>query len=189
MLRAVLLRLTRAVAQGDAWLVLKLSRIRFLLCQLRFEEAGRGCVMGRHVHIGGKTRVFVGDACGIREGVIIEGTGEVRIGSRTAINHATFISAMERVVIGDDVMIAPRVYILDVDHVFATRDIPMQMQGYAVNPVTIGNDVWIGAGAVITRGVTIGNGAVVAANSVVTSDIPPFAIAGGVPARVIKMRP
>lgn len=55
-------------------------------------------------------------------------------------------------------------------------------------PVTIGNDVWIAAGAVITRGVRIGNGAVVAANAVVTRDVPDYAIVAGVPAKVIKYR-
>jgi len=54
--------------------------------------------------------------------------------------------------------------------------------------VTIGNDVWIAAGVVVTRGVTIGNGAVIGANSVVTTDIPPYAVAVGVPAKVIKYR-
>lgn len=55
-------------------------------------------------------------------------------------------------------------------------------------PVTIGNDVWIAAGAVITRGVAIGDGAVVGANAVVTKDVPPYAIVAGSPARVIKYR-
>ncbi|AUX76422.1 CatB-related O-acetyltransferase [Sinorhizobium fredii] len=52
----------------------------------------------------------------------------------------------------------------------------------------IGHDVWIGDGAVITRGVRIGNGAVVAANAVVTRDVPPYAVVGGVPAKVIRFR-
>jgi virginiamycin A acetyltransferase len=55
-------------------------------------------------------------------------------------------------------------------------------------PVVIGNDVWIGAKATVVRGVTIGDGAVIAANAVVTRDVPPYAIAAGVPARIIGHR-
>lgn len=54
--------------------------------------------------------------------------------------------------------------------------------------ITIGNDVWIGANAIILRGVTIGDGAVVAAGAVVTKDVPPYAIVGGCPARLIRFR-
>ena len=57
-----------------------------------------------------------------------------------------------------------------------------------VEKITIGNDVWIGEGVFIRRGVTIGDGAVVAARSVVTKDVPPYAIVGGVPAKVIRYR-
>jgi len=55
-------------------------------------------------------------------------------------------------------------------------------------PPIIGNDVWIGANAIILQGVTIGDGAVIAAGAVVTKDVPPYAIVGGVPAKVIKYR-
>ncbi|EKO3576514.1 CatB-related O-acetyltransferase [Vibrio metschnikovii] len=54
--------------------------------------------------------------------------------------------------------------------------------------VIIGNDVWIAAGAVITRGIKIGDGAVIGANAVVTKDVPPYAIVAGIPAKVIKYR-
>ncbi len=59
---------------------------------------------------------------------------------------------------------------------------------FSKGPVRIGNDVWIGANATILSGVIVGDGAVIAAGSVVTKPVPPFAIVGGVPARIIKYR-
>lgn len=55
-------------------------------------------------------------------------------------------------------------------------------------PVRIGHDTWIGHAAIVMKGVTIGNGAIIAANSVVTKDVPPYAVAGGTPARLLKWR-
>lgn len=62
---------------------------------------------------------------------------------------------------------------------------PFKAEG---GPVTIGNDVWIGQNVLIQQGIKIGDGAIVAAGSVVTKDVPPFAVVGGVPARIIKYR-
>lgn len=61
-------------------------------------------------------------------------------------------------------------------------------ESFRGSAVTIGNDVWVGAGAVILRGMTIGDGAVIAANAVVTRDVEPYEIVGGVPAKTIKLR-
>lgn len=55
-------------------------------------------------------------------------------------------------------------------------------------PITVGNDVWIGTGAMVMSGVTLGNGAAVAAGAVVTRDVPPYALVGGAPARLIRYR-
>lgn len=55
-------------------------------------------------------------------------------------------------------------------------------------PTILGNDVWVGAGAIILKGVTVGHGAVIAAGSVVSKDVPPYAVVGGVPAKIIKYR-
>lgn len=64
-------------------------------------------------------------------------------------------------------------------------DLPLS---FGEKPVEIGNDVWIGANAVVMDGLTIGDGAVIAAGAVVTKDVPPYAIVGGVPAKVIRYR-
>lgn len=90
--------------------------------------------------------------------------------------------------IGDNVMMGPEVVILPSNHCFDRIDIPMNQQGMSTKKVTIGNDVWIGQRAIILSGVTIGNGVIVGAGAVVTKNIPDYAIVGGVPAKILKMR-
>lgn len=145
--------------------------------------------MGRNIRFHGNLKIEFGDRVAIRDGCQFGGNGRLRVGDRTSINADCILTAMESIEIGSDVMLAPRVYVLDVDHRFADRSIPIPKQGYDVSPVTIANGVWVGTGAVITRGVIIGEGAIIGANSVVTRDIPPFTIAAGMPARVIRDRP
>lgn len=80
-------------------------------------------------------------------------------------------------------------FIYTYNHETLRTDIPMQEQGgTAEKTVSIGNDVWIGSRVTILPGVTIGNGAVIGASSVVTKDVPPYAVACGNPAKVVKYR-
>ena len=86
-------------------------------------------------------------------------------------------------------MMGPEVVIYTSGHKFDRTDIPMMEQGNTdAEPVTIGDDVWIGRRVMIMPGVTIGNGCVIGAGAVVTKDIPPYSVAGGVPAKVLKSR-
>ena len=165
------------------------SKLRYLWMSQAFEVAGRSGSLGRNIKILGKLRVELGEQVAFRDGCLFGGNGLLRVGDRTSINADCILAAMERIEIGSDVMIAPRVYILDVDHRFDDRSKPIPRQGYDIAPVTICDGVWIGTGVVVTKGVTIGEGAIIGANSVVTRDIPPFTIAAGIPARVIKDRP
>jgi acetyltransferase-like isoleucine patch superfamily enzyme len=165
------------------------SRIRYELLKWRFEQFGRGGSIGQGVKILGSIKIYAGDRVALRNGVTLAGHGTLVIGSNSGINAESIITAMNRVEIGTNVMIAPRVYILDVDHKFERRDIPISEQGYSLSDTIIEDDVWIGAGAVISRGVRIGRGAIVGANAVVTRDVEPYAIVGGVPAKLIKYRP
>jgi len=91
--------------------------------------------------------------------------------------------------IGDYVMMGTDVVVITRNHAFEQTDIPMMFQGFSEeHPVVIGNDVWIGDRVLILPGVHVGEGSIIAAGAVVTHDVPPYAIVGGVPARVISMR-
>jgi len=90
---------------------------------------------------------------------------------------------------GDDVIMGPNVIIWSVSHEYRRTDIPIRLQpSTPERPPVIGDDVWIGARAIIMPGVAIGSHAVIGAASVVTRDVPEYAVVAGVPSRVIKMR-
>lgn len=133
-------------------------------------------------------RVEFGARTVLDRGLTIECQGELLVGDRTVFGHHCTLAAHRSVVIGQDCLIAEMVSIRDHDHAFADPDVPVLEQGAQVAPVRIGNNVWIGAKATITRGVTIGDGAVVGAGAVVTRDVPAGAIVGGVPARLLRYR-
>ena len=90
--------------------------------------------------------------------------------------------------IGSNVIMGPDVKIYSRNHRFDRLDIPIQQQGKAFFHTEIGNDVWIGANVIITAGCRIGNHVILAAGAVVTTDIPDYAIVGGVPAKILKYR-
>lgn len=97
------------------------------------------------------------------------------------VNHDLRLSCFESITIGKGVIISENVTIRDSDdHTLVGSEKPM------TQPVVIGDHVWIGMNVTILKGVTIGNGAVIAAGAVVTRDVPANALAGGVPARIIK---
>lgn len=162
--------------------------LRFFLRFHHFDRFGTHCVMGARVRFWGPVRLFVGTHHGLFDDVIVSGVGEVHIGDRSTIGHNSVLVCRERIEIGNDCMLAAFSYVLDADHEFANPGRTIPEQGLRIKAVFIGNDVWIGAGAIILRGVTIGDGAVVAANSVVTTDVPAYSIVAGSPAKVIKQR-
>jgi maltose O-acetyltransferase len=90
--------------------------------------------------------------------------------------------------IGKNVLIAREVVINPDNHVISSRNVPINQQGKYRKEVIIEDDVWIGIRAIILTGVKVSQGGVIAAGAVVTKDVPPFAIVGGVPARIIGYR-
>lgn len=167
----------------------KLAKLRYLAVALGFERSGSRGSLGKRVTIAPELRIYAGDRIAIRDDVFLAGSGRLKIGDRSTVNSGCILTAMDSIEIGSDVMLAPRVYVLDVDHNFSDRTKPISQQGYAIAPVIIDDGVWIGANAVITKGVKIGEGAIIAANAVVTRDVEPYSIVGGVPAKCIGKRP
>lgn len=106
---------------------------------------------------------------------------------RARLGEFTYVNAARSVVIGRGVMLGPSCHVTDANHRIG-RDRPIKGQGRVSMEVVIEDDVWVGAGAKILMGVTVGQGAVIGAGAVVTADIPPYAVAAGVPARVIGHR-
>ena len=97
------------------------------------------------------------------------------------INHNVFLVCRDRVTIGKGVAISNNVVIRDNDaHELADS------QHASMKPIEIGDHVWIGTNVTVLKGVKIGNGAVIAANSLVNKDIPEKALAGGVPAKILR---
>lgn len=111
--------------------------------------------------------------------------GTLTTGENTHIGIGAVITCRAAITIGENALIAEHVTIRDQDHCFGPGRITAQA-GFTTAPVVIGNNVWIGAKATVTKGVTIGDNAVIGANSVVTHDIPANSVAVGVPARVIR---
>lgn len=113
--------------------------------------------------------------------------GRLTIGDGTHINRGFVVTCAGRVTIGRHVMMADRVFIGDTNHGYEDISMPPLLQPMApARPVTIEDDCWLGINSCVLAGVTVGRHAVVGANSVVTSDVPPYSVACGNPAIVIK---
>ena len=134
--------------------------------------------------------IFIGNDVRILRGATISTTpnGKITIGDRVHIGEGTIIFGGLSIKIGNDVIIGPQNVIVDSDHRYQDLSIPMNRQPLSFEEVSIEDDVWISSNCVIAKGVTLGKGAVIGAGAVVKKDIPPYCIAVGVPARVIKKR-
>ena len=125
----------------------------------------------------------IGKHSRIDMGAYIVRPTKLTIGTHTHINRGCVIQCAAPIEIGDNVSISFRCNIIAGGH-----DVNSPYFKGEHKPIKIGNHVWIGAAATILRGVTVGDGAVVCAGAVVTKDVPPFAIVGGIPAKVIGER-
>ena len=147
-------------------------------------RVGPGCTL----KIGADSRVGYGTILAAKR----EGSqcGTIRIGRRTAVNEYNNLRAEGAgIQIGDNCLISQFVSLIASGHEYRRRDLRISEQGVAPRRgVVIEDDVWIGAGAVVTPGVRIGHGAVIGSGAVVTKDIDSYTIAAGIPARPIGAR-
>ena len=118
------------------------------------------------------------------------GKGKIRIGSDSIIYDKCELFAHRdaTITIGNNVFMARRSVIMTADHEYKDKSKLISEQGTIEGDVAIGNDVWIGYGVIILQGVTINDGCIVGAGAVVTRDLPPYSVAVGSPAKVIKKR-
>jgi len=133
---------------------------------------------------------FLGSCKGVRiyEGVTLWYPYRIHLGANVTLNEWVYLSGFGGLNIGDNVRIGHRVSIITSDHIYRDIQMPIAEQGLVSAPVSIESDVWIGCNVTILKGVRIGKGAIIAAGAVVTKHVPPFAIVGGVPAKVISHR-
>jgi maltose O-acetyltransferase len=115
----------------------------------------------------------------------IGGAKNIEIGAGTFVNTSVrFGVPKDKVIIGANVQVGPGVMFETMNH--GLRYVPGKGRGGETKPIVIENEVWLGAGCIVTQGVTIRRGAVVAAGAVVTRDVEPNTLVGGVPAERLR---
>lgn len=184
------------------WLRFPVRLIRRISNWVRFfrlASVGDGLVIGKDSVIIGAQYIHIGSNFWAGNRLRIEAYDRyrdnhyspcIRIGNDVSINYDCHIGAIGLIEIGDNVLIASKVYISD--HTHGDVDIESLRQAPKLRPlvskgsVIIEENVWIGEGVAILPNVRIGRNSVIGANAVVTKDIPPFSVAVGIPAKVIK---
>jgi maltose O-acetyltransferase len=169
------------------------SRFRTARLRIMGVRIGRKCWI-RRIHVPRNPwDIVIDDSVALDDEVVLLTTGarkanpRLHIGSGTYVNRFTMFDASDSIHIGARCMIGPFCYITDHDHGSGKKG-PISDQPLVQAPVKVGNNVWIGAHAIILKGVSIGDDAVVGAGAVVTRDVASGAKVAGVPAQQTKAR-
>lgn len=126
----------------------------------------------------------IGEETEIRPPFYCDYGSHTHIGARTFVNFGLVALDVAPIRIGDDVQIGPRVQLLTPTHPLEPG--PRRAKWEAAEPIAVGDNVWLGGGAIVCPGVTIGADTVVGAGAVVTGDLPPGVLAIGSPARIVR---
>jgi len=168
---------------------------RFFMVKLKLliknVKIGKNFSYERDVSVKNEGNIEIGDNVEFAQGVHLASYAKgakITIGANSFIARYTMLCAYDKIEVGQNCMIAPFCYISDFNHNYDSLDVPIKSQPNKITPVIIEDDVWIGAGASVLPGVTIGKGSVIGARAVVNESIPPYSIAVGIPAKIIKNR-
>ncbi|MGH9163863.1 MAG: acyltransferase, partial [Vicinamibacteraceae bacterium] len=171
-------------------------------------RVGRNVTFGQHVVLRHPHKISIGNDVVIDDGCCLDAKGQdnegIEIGNGVFIGRGTILSCKNgdividdhanigfnceifsgaRVRVGKKVLMAAYTYLVGGDHLYDRVDIPVLDQGRTASGIDVGDHVWLGAHVVVTDGSRIGADAVIGAGAVVAGEIPPFAIAVGIPAR------
>ena len=126
----------------------------------------------------------IGEGTELRPPLYVDHGTNITVGARSFANYGLVALDVARITIGDDVQIGPSVQLLTPTHPVEPE--PRRQKWEAAEPITIGDNVWLGGGAIVLPGVSIGANTVVGAGAVVTRDLPADVVAVGNPARVVR---
>lgn len=168
---------------------------RTFLLRIFGAEVCSSCIIGANtaVNLGFYQRkhgkIKINSKTQISQGVILDcWGGDITISENVFIGPYTVIYGHGGVMIGKDTLISMHCRILSSNHTIPDKNCRIRSKADILLPVTIGEDVWLGAGATVLGGVTVGDGCVVGAGAVVNKDLPPYSVAIGVPAKVVRTR-
>jgi acetyltransferase-like isoleucine patch superfamily enzyme len=173
------------------WRCRLLNALGFEASQLARAKIHPSCMVDSTTHIDAQNgSVTIGEKSTLHPyAMLIANGGNIIAGAGLSVNpYSVLYSGKAGLMIGENVRIAAHAVIIPENHNIDRLDSPIRFQGRSSKGVTIGSDVWIGAGVKILDGAEIGDGCVIGANAVVIGEIPPFSVAVGIPAKVIKSR-
>lgn len=176
-----------------------INRIKFYLKRGKIAFLGKNAIFSGDLHIKGGKYIRIGDSSQIGPECKIEAWDSynnkrfkplIELGRDVRINSRCHIGSINKVKIGDNTLIGSNVMIIDHSHgknEYAEMSLhPSNRDLYSKGPITIGKNCWLCENVVILPNVTIGKCSVIGASAVVTKDIPPYSVAVGNPARVVK---
>ena len=187
--------------------------LRGIFYRFLFKKIGKGVMFGQNITIRHPNKIVIGDnvviddncmldakgrdnkGIEIKNGVFIGRNtilsckdGDILLNENVNIGFNSDIHSSSKVTIGQNTLIAAYVYFVAGDHVYDSLDKPVSDLHSTSKGIIVGDNCWFGARALIFDGVNIGNDSIIGASAVLNIDIPPYSVAVGIPAKVIKSR-